>query len=177
MTFLYHAAALISEATRFTTILGAVTLCYNIFLYSVEYLDIAFSHYVYFQLPGNFKNQGIMSDKDSSSVQNMVQSQPRREPKIILQRAENIFAALKGSLVRVFMFVHLEHIAINMYIQKNIFREHFATKLFFSSFVLLNCLKFLLCAITLYLEHIVIRNLIPYICCINYIIDVGIYIF
>jgi len=118
---LYLAAALVSEATGFTTILGAVALCYNIFLYSVEYLDIAFSHYVYFQLPGNLKNQGIMCDEDTSSLQNIVQSQPRREPKIILQRAENIFAALKDSLVRVFMFVHLEQIAINMYIQEIIF--------------------------------------------------------
>ena len=118
---LYLAAALVSEATRFTTILGAVALCYNIFMYSVEYLDIAFSHYVYFQLPGNLKNQGIMSDEDTSSLQNIVQSQPRREPKIILQRAENIFAALKDSLVRFFMFVHLEQIAINMYIQEIIF--------------------------------------------------------
>jgi len=35
MTFLYLAAALLSEATRFTTILGAVALFYNICLYSV----------------------------------------------------------------------------------------------------------------------------------------------
>jgi len=118
---LYLAAALVSEATRFITILGVVALCYNIFLYSVEYLDIAFSQYVYFQLPGNLKNQGIMCDQDKSSLQNIVQSQPRREPKIILQRAENIFAALKDSLVRFFMFVHLEQIAINMYIQEIIF--------------------------------------------------------
>jgi hypothetical protein len=55
MPFLYVAAALISEAMRFTTILGAVALCYNMFVYSVGYLDIAFSHYVYFQLPGNLK--------------------------------------------------------------------------------------------------------------------------
>ena len=90
-------------------------------MYSVEYLDIAFSHYVYFQLPGNLKNQGIMSDEDTSSLQNIVQSQPRREPKIILQRAENIFSALKDSLVRFFMFVHLEQIAVNMYIHEIIF--------------------------------------------------------
>ena len=104
MPYLYHAAAFISEARRFTTILGAVALCYNIFLYSVEYLDIAFSHYVYFQLPGNLKTQGIMCD-DSSSLQNTLQPIPRREPKIILQRAENIYAALKDSLVSVFVFV------------------------------------------------------------------------
>ena len=62
-----------------------------------------------------------MSDEDSSSLQNTLQSLPRREPKIILQRAENIFAALKDSLVSVFMFVHLEQIAINMYFQQIIF--------------------------------------------------------
>jgi hypothetical protein len=33
---LYLAAALVSEATQFTTIQGAVALCYNIFLYSVD---------------------------------------------------------------------------------------------------------------------------------------------
>jgi hypothetical protein len=84
------------------------------------YLDIAFSHYVYFQLPVNLKNQGIMSDY-SSSLQNVVQSQPRREPKILLQRAENIFPALKDSLVSVFMFVLLEQVAINMYFQQIMF--------------------------------------------------------
>jgi len=35
MTSLYLAAVLVSEATRFTTILGAVALCYNICLYIV----------------------------------------------------------------------------------------------------------------------------------------------
>ena len=58
---------------------------------------------------------------DTSSLQNIVQSQPRREPKIILQRAKNIFSALKDSLVRFFMFVHLEQIAVNMYIHEIIF--------------------------------------------------------
>jgi hypothetical protein len=62
-----------------------------------------------------------MCDEDSSSLQIIVQSQPRREPKIILQRAENIFPAQKDSLVSVFMFVHLERIAINMYFQQIIF--------------------------------------------------------
>jgi len=42
-----------------------------------------------------------MCDDDSSSLQNILQSLPRREPKIILQRAENKFAALKDSLVSV----------------------------------------------------------------------------
>jgi len=36
MTFLYLAAALVSEASRFTTILGAVDLCCNIFGASAE---------------------------------------------------------------------------------------------------------------------------------------------
>jgi hypothetical protein len=121
MLFLYLAAALISDATRFTTILDAVAHCYYIFAYSIECLDIAFSHYVYFQVPGKLNTQGIMCDEDSSSLQIIVQSQPRREPKIVLQRAENIFSALKDSLVSVFMFVHLEGIAINMYFQQIIF--------------------------------------------------------
>jgi hypothetical protein len=51
--------------------------------------------------------QGIMSDKDSSE-RNFMQSFPRREPKIILQRAEDIFPALKESLVSVFVFVRTE---------------------------------------------------------------------
>jgi len=62
-----------------------------------------------------------MCDEDSSSLQNILQSLPRREPKIIFQRAENLFAALKDSLVSVFMLVHLERIAINMYFQQIIF--------------------------------------------------------
>jgi len=51
--FSYFPAAVMSEATRFRTILGAVAHSYNIFVYSVVYLDISFSHHVYFQLPGN----------------------------------------------------------------------------------------------------------------------------
>jgi hypothetical protein len=63
-----------------------------------------------------------MSDENSSSLQKkIVYSQPRREPKIILQRAENIFAALKDSLVSLFMFVYLEQLPINMYFQQIIF--------------------------------------------------------
>jgi hypothetical protein len=65
--------------------------------------------------------QGIMCDEDSSSLQNTLQSLPRREPKIILQRAENIFAALKDSLVSFFVFVRIEQEAINMYFQLIIF--------------------------------------------------------
>jgi len=48
-----------SEATRVTAILGAVAVCYNIFLY-ILYLDIAFSHHVNFQESGNLKT-GITS--------------------------------------------------------------------------------------------------------------------
>jgi hypothetical protein len=61
-----------------------------------------------------------MCDKDSSS-RNILQSLPRREPKIILEKAEYIFPALKDSLVSVFVFVHIEQKAINVYIQKIIF--------------------------------------------------------
>jgi hypothetical protein len=80
----------------------------------------------------NLKTQGIMWDEDSSSLQNIPQSVPRREPKIILQRAEHIFPALKESLVSVFVFVRIEQKAINV-----LFPEYFATKLI----VLLNLLE------------------------------------
>jgi hypothetical protein len=76
-----------------------------------------------------------MCDEDSSSLQNIPQSVPRREPKIILQRAEYIFPALKDSLVSVFMFVRIDQKAINVLFPENYFWELFATK-YFSSFVL-----------------------------------------
>ena len=110
------------EATRVTAILGAVALCCNIFLYSVLHLDIAFSHHVYFQQPANLTNtQDVMCDEDSSCVQNILQSVPRREPKIILQKAEYTFPALKNSSVSVFVFVHIEKNALNVYFQEIIF--------------------------------------------------------
>jgi hypothetical protein len=62
-----------------------------------------------------------MCDKDSSRLQNILQSHPRREPKIILERADYIFPALKNNLVSVFVFVHMEQKAINVYFQKIIF--------------------------------------------------------
>jgi hypothetical protein len=62
-----------------------------------------------------------MCDEDSSGLQNIVQSVPRREPKIILERAEYIFPALKNSLVSVFVFVHIEQKTINVYFQGIIF--------------------------------------------------------
>jgi hypothetical protein len=46
-----------------------------------------------------------MGVKDSLSLQNILPSVPRTEPKIMLQRAEYIFPALKNSLVSVFVFV------------------------------------------------------------------------
>jgi hypothetical protein len=59
-----------------------------------------------------------MCDEDSLSVQNILQSLPRREPKIVLQRAEYIFPALKDSSVSVFVFVCTEQEAVNVYLQK-----------------------------------------------------------
>jgi len=59
-----------------------------------------------------------MCDEESSGLQNILQSVPRREPKIILERAEYIFPALKNSLVSVFAFVHIEQNTINVYFQK-----------------------------------------------------------
>jgi hypothetical protein len=55
-----------------------------------------------------------MCDEESSGLQNIPQSHPRREPKIILQRAEYRFPALKNSLVSVFVFVHIEQNNINV---------------------------------------------------------------
>jgi len=63
-----------------------------------------------------------MCEEHSLSLQNILQSIPRREPKVILERAEYIFPALKNSLVSFFcMFVHIEEKPINVYIQKIIF--------------------------------------------------------
>jgi hypothetical protein len=62
-----------------------------------------------------------MCDKDSLSLRNIQQCVTRREPKIILQRAEYISPALKNSMVSVFVFVHIEQKAINVYFQKIIF--------------------------------------------------------
>ena len=62
-----------------------------------------------------------MCDEESTGVQNILQSPPRREPKIMLERAEYIFPALKNSLVSVFVFVHVEQNTINVYFQKIIF--------------------------------------------------------
>jgi len=53
--FSYIPAALLSEAMRVTTILAFFALCYNIFLLSMPYLDIAFNHHVYFQQLGKLK--------------------------------------------------------------------------------------------------------------------------
>jgi len=63
-----------------------------------------------------------MCDEDSLTSQNIQQSIPRRELKIILERAEYIFPAVKDSLVSVFVFVRTEIIkTVNVYFQKIIF--------------------------------------------------------
>jgi hypothetical protein len=72
-----------------------------------------------------------MCDEDSSSLQNIPHSVPRKEPKIILQRAEYMFPALKDSLVSFFLFVHIEHKAVNVLFPENYFWELLATKLIF----------------------------------------------
>jgi hypothetical protein len=71
-----------------------------------------------------------MCDEVSLSLYNNLQS-PRREPKIILQRAEYIFPALKDGVVSVLVFVNTENKAINVYFQNVIFGNHFCTKLIF----------------------------------------------
>jgi len=55
-----------------------------------------------------------MCDGESSGLQNILLSHPRRQPKIILERAEYIFPALKNSLVSVFVFVHIEQKTIKV---------------------------------------------------------------
>ena len=59
-----------------------------------------------------------MCDEDSLSLQNILQSVPRRELKIVLERAEYIFPAVKDSLVSVSVFVRTEKKAVNVYFQK-----------------------------------------------------------
>ena len=58
-----------------------------------------------------------MCDKDSS-LGNTLGTLLRGEPRIILQRAEYIFPALKESLVSVFVFLCIEQKAINVYFKK-----------------------------------------------------------
>ena len=85
-----------------------------------------------------------MCDEDLLSLQNILQAVPRRGLKIILQRAKYIFPALKDSLVRVLVCAHTHtHTqAVNLYFQKIIVWEHFATKLIFLLICQLNGLKF-----------------------------------
>jgi hypothetical protein len=72
-----------------------------------------------------------MSDKDLSGLQNIQQLLPRREPKIILERAEYIFPTLKNSLVSAFVFVWIEQKTIHVYFQKVLGVEIFPLKLIF----------------------------------------------
>jgi len=62
-----------------------------------------------------------MCDEDSLSLQNILQSVPRRELKIILERAEYIFPALKEGLVSVYVCVcvcaRAPKKAVNVYFQ------------------------------------------------------------
>jgi hypothetical protein len=55
-----------------------------------------------------------MCEEGSSGLQNILQSLPRREPKIVLKRAEYIFPALKDNLVSVFVFVRTEQKVIKI---------------------------------------------------------------
>ena len=83
-----------------------------------------------------------MCDEDLLSLQNILQSVPRRELKIILQTAEYIFPALKNSLVRVLVCEHRGKKAVNVYFQKIIFGNILPPNLYFSLFVQLNWLRF-----------------------------------
>jgi hypothetical protein len=66
-----------------------------------------------------------MRDEGSLSLQNNMQSAPRRELQIILERAECTFAALKEDLVSVFVFVHAEKKAVNVCFHNHCFWEPF----------------------------------------------------
>jgi len=57
-----------------------------------------------------------MTDEDSLGLRNIFQPFPRREPKIVLERAEYIFPALKNSLVSVFKFVRIQQKSISVYL-------------------------------------------------------------
>ena len=65
-----------------------------------------------------------MCDEESSGLQNILQSNRRREPKIILERGEYIFRALKNNLVSVFVF--FVHRTVNY---KSEFAENYFWKL------------------------------------------------
>ena len=62
-----------------------------------------------------------MCDGASSSLQNILQSHPRSQPKTILERAEYIFPALQNNLVSVFVFVRIEQKIIKVYLHNIIF--------------------------------------------------------
>ena len=74
-----------------------------------------------------------MCDKDSN-LGNTLGTLLRGEPRIILQRAEYIFPALKESLVSVFVFLRIEQKAINVYFKKiivgNILPQNISAHLF-----------------------------------------------
>jgi hypothetical protein len=77
-----------------------------------------------------------MCDEDSSRLQNIEQSQTRREPKIVLERAEYIFPALKDCLVS-FLFVRIEQKAINVLFPENNFWNNLLLNTFPNLFILI----------------------------------------
>jgi hypothetical protein len=118
-----------------------------------------------------------MCDEDLVRLQNILLSVPRREPKILLQRAEYIFPALENGLVSVFVFVHTDKKAVNVYFQKIIFGIILPLNYYFSTFVQFNCLRFLLCCHTVFGKYSHIRDLMHYILLLNCFIDELIYNF
>jgi hypothetical protein len=71
-----------------------------------------------------------MCDEDSLNLQNILQSVPRRELKIILERAEHIFPALKDGLVSVCVCAHRKK-RWKCVFPENYIWENYATKLIF----------------------------------------------
>jgi hypothetical protein len=65
-----------------------------------------------------------MCDEDSLSLENILQSVRRRELKIILERAEYIFPALKDGVVSVFVYVRTEKKSCKCVFPENYFCEH-----------------------------------------------------
>jgi len=74
-----------------------------------------------------------MFEKDSN-LGNTLGPLLRGEPRIILQRAEYVFPALKESLVSVFVFLRIAQKAINVYFKKiivgNILPQNISAHLF-----------------------------------------------
>ena len=78
-----------------------------------------------------------MCDEDSLSLQNILQSLPRRELKIILERAEYLFPALKDGLVSVYVCVWVWGARAPKKNCKCVFSENYVGENFFTKLIFL----------------------------------------